>query len=327
MPTHAHEDTPFGQLAQEGCDAASLRSRMTEYAVPHTVEPVAGDPYGTTAGFLLGDARLAFVRYGAPVRVVAAPTQDTMCWTIPVGTMGVRTGDVRGSMREGFFLDGSGTTEMLPDPSQGAVVLTVPEPALRRHLEHLTGRVVPPLHWQPGPSLAPTRGQTMLAWQHVANSLRHCTNPPDALRKAHGETLLSALLAELPVLHEHADDDPGHTPRGLAQQAADWAHDHHGEPVRTRQWAQALNISVRQLQLVVREAFDCTPSEYLLRLRLDHARRLLESPHEQTVTSVALHCGFTHLGRFSATFRERFGVTPAQVRRGAKPLAKPVESI
>jgi transcriptional regulator GlxA family with amidase domain len=64
------------------------------------------------------------------------------------------------------------------------------------------------------------------------------------------------------------------------------------------------------------------PRDVLLRMRLERAReRLLAACPADTVTSIALDCGFAHLGRFPATYRTAFGELPtetlAQGRRRA----------
>jgi AraC family transcriptional regulator len=62
--------------------------------------------------------------------------------------------------------------------------------------------------------------------------------------------------------------------------------------------------------------------QYLMRLRL--ARALVELPHADNLTSLALDLGFSSHSHFSAVFRHSFGLTPSQfresTRRGVRPL-------
>jgi hypothetical protein len=64
-----------------------------------------------------------------------------------------------------------------------------------------------------------------------------------------------------------------------------------------------------------REYFDFTITDYLKTVRLDSVYRelLVASPDEETVTRIALHNGFTHLGRFSIAFNLRFSTSPSEV--------------
>jgi transcriptional regulator GlxA family with amidase domain len=48
-------------------------------------------------------------------------------------------------------------------------------------------------------------------------------------------------------------------------------------------------------------------------MRLERAREhLLSAGLSDTVTSIALDCGFVHLGRFPATYRMAFGELPTE---------------
>ncbi len=52
--------------------------------------------------------------------------------------------------------------------------------------------------------------------------------------------------------------------------------------------------------------------EFLTEQRLQRVREKLLKPHpEASITSIALDCGFRHLGRFSQVYRSRFGERPS----------------
>jgi AraC family transcriptional regulator len=64
-----------------------------------------------------------------------------------------------------------------------------------------------------------------------------------------------------------------------------------------------------------RAAYEETPHAFLVRMRLERARRLLcTSP--LAIAEIALASGFENRCAFSRLFRERFGVTAGAVRRG-----------
>ena len=64
-----------------------------------------------------------------------------------------------------------------------------------------------------------------------------------------------------------------------------------------------------------RAAYQETPHAYLVRMRLERARRLL-SQSPLAIAEIALASGFENRCAFSRLFRERFGVTAGAVRRG-----------
>ncbi|MGD9237434.1 MAG: helix-turn-helix transcriptional regulator [Desulfobacterales bacterium] len=68
-----------------------------------------------------------------------------------------------------------------------------------------------------------------------------------------------------------------------------------------------------------RNARGYTPMEFLSEQRLQSAREKLLTGHlEASVSSIALDCGFIHLGRFSQVYRRRFGERPSDTLRKGK---------
>jgi AraC-like DNA-binding protein len=104
-------------------------------------------------------------------------------------------------------------------------------------------------------------------------------------------------------------------PRTL-RRALDHLHAHLDEPLTVTDLAGAAGCSVRRLQEAFAEHLGVAPMTHLRAVRLDAARRLL-AEGGTTVTEVAQRCGCTHLGRFSAAYRARFGELPSQTLGGA----------
>jgi AraC-like DNA-binding protein len=76
--------------------------------------------------------------------------------------------------------------------------------------------------------------------------------------------------------------------------------------------ARAAGVGVRALQLAFGAVRGRTPRQALAEIRLAAARARLAAPEAgETVSGAALDCGFTHLGRFSAAYRARFGESPS----------------
>lgn len=100
---------------------------------------------------------------------------------------------------------------------------------------------------------------------------------------------------------------------GRLRRALDFVHDHAREPIGTPEIAAAAGLSPRGLQQSLRRHLDQTPGDLLRGVRLDGARAdLLGSARDETsVAEIARSWGFGHLGRFSATYRTRFGELPS----------------
>jgi AraC-like DNA-binding protein len=67
------------------------------------------------------------------------------------------------------------------------------------------------------------------------------------------------------------------------------------------------------------QAFDETPHEFVTRLRIDQARRLLLADND-SVTGICWDIGYESLGSFSTRFRSLTGFSPSAFRREARRL-------
>lgn len=74
-----------------------------------------------------------------------------------------------------------------------------------------------------------------------------------------------------------------------------------------------VGLSARSLQLACRRMLDLSPIQLLRLERLARARSELLRGSDP-VTSVALRCGFGHLGRFSTDYRRLYGERPRDTR-------------
>ena len=85
------------------------------------------------------------------------------------------------------------------------------------------------------------------------------------------------------------------------------------ESITITDMSRAAATSVSKLERTFRKELGVTPSRYILNRRLTHARRALsEARGAVSVASVALDCGFNHLGRFAGAYRRQFGELPSE---------------
>lgn len=86
-------------------------------------------------------------------------------------------------------------------------------------------------------------------------------------------------------------------------------------PIGLEDLARASSVSARTLQLYCKRWHGVGPMEWLRNLRLDVARESLLYNRAAHVTDVAESCGFGHIGRFAAYYRQRFGELPRHTSR------------
>jgi AraC-like DNA-binding protein/TolB-like protein/tetratricopeptide (TPR) repeat protein len=83
--------------------------------------------------------------------------------------------------------------------------------------------------------------------------------------------------------------------------------------------ALSCGVARRTLEKHFRRFIGQTPMEFLRTQRLGQARRMLLAAQPQAdVTKIATQCGFNHLGRFAAWYRERYGESPSATLRRSR---------
>lgn len=79
--------------------------------------------------------------------------------------------------------------------------------------------------------------------------------------------------------------------------------------------AGASGLPVRGLQNAFKKTVGCSPVHFLIARRLDKVHASLRASDTLTVRQVATEWGFTHMSDFTRRYSERFGQTPALLRR------------
>jgi AraC-like DNA-binding protein len=105
-------------------------------------------------------------------------------------------------------------------------------------------------------------------------------------------------------------------PTRAVQAAIDCIEARYAEPLSMDDVAQAALCSRARLFQIFKRSTGMTPNDYLQRLRVNRAQTALAKTSD-SVTEVALACGFSTSQYFSNVFRKYAGVTPSEFR--AKP--------
>ena len=89
------------------------------------------------------------------------------------------------------------------------------------------------------------------------------------------------------------------------------AHFHH--EITNQRLASLSHMSLRAFERRFRATFHLTPQRFLRKLRLRIAARALVYT-DDSLSDIALHCGFADQSHFSREFRRQFGRTPRDYR-------------
>lgn len=85
-------------------------------------------------------------------------------------------------------------------------------------------------------------------------------------------------------------------------------------PLDVEEIGDKVGVTRRQLERLFRTHLNDTPSNFYMKLRLTHARRLLQQT-DMSITQISVACGFSAAAHFSRAYSSRFGRSPKRDRK------------
>ena len=130
---------------------------------------------------------------------------------------------------------------------------------------------------------------------------------------------LSVALANYLIRRFAVRSLPGHEyrhgmPPVRLSRVLDFIQQNCAQEIRLWQLADIAEMSPHYFCELFKKSTGITPYQYVLRCRMDRAKRLIRSP-QFTVRQVAAATGFTDQSHFTKVFRRFVGVTPQEFRR------------
>lgn len=153
----------------------------------------------------------------------------------------------------------------------------------------------------------------------VAGILKEMT-AEDKIRDARSGAMLKMRLQTLLLLCGRVCDflfEPPaeiHTTDQQILQAAYFICRHYMEPLTSADIAGAVGFSPNYLSRKFRSATGIGLHEYIVFVRLQHAAQELVSTSD-SITAIALRCGFSDSNYFKDSFKKKYGVTPRSYRK------------
>ena len=138
--------------------------------------------------------------------------------------------------------------------------------------------------------------------------------------KSYDHMLLTALLSLPHNQRESLYVDRGYqVAPGLVHRAEEYMRAHIEHSISILDLLRICECSRSVLFSAFSNARGYTPMEFLTEQRLQSARdKLLNQRKKASVSSIAIDCGFIHLGRFSQIYRKRFGERPSDTLKKRK---------
>ena len=131
--------------------------------------------------------------------------------------------------------------------------------------------------------------------------------------------LLLSLLFEIARISKD-EDEPDVSLRtgvGQIQNALKYVEQHYAETIRIEQLARECNISETHFRRLFSEYIDMTPVEYINMVRVLRACDRMRQSND-SMSTVALNCGFSTVSTFDRNFKQVLGVTPYQWKKDPK---------
>jgi|RhiMethySRZTD1v2_1073278.scaffolds.fasta_scaffold92454_5 AraC family transcriptional regulator len=147
--------------------------------------------------------------------------------------------------------------------------------------------------------------------------LLHCARR----RAADGLEIEEAVIDLLRDAFDSVDSKPASTAAAsrVTDRTKTFLEAHLTDPIRLGSVASAVGVSAAYLTDLFRRTEGISLSRYVKQLRL--ARALVELPHANDLTALALGLGFSSHSHFTAAFRRTFGCTPSRFRGDMKEIA------
>lgn len=310
------EQFRFGQA--RGVDTArELGARAFR---DHRLEPLEGDVCLRINRARLGEAALSAMSFGGAVEIDVGPLEDFYVeHFVTRGRAEIRQDDCVESCTERtgavMSADRYGMLRLDDDCVLGAV--RVERAALEAHLERLTGRRVrsrlvfgSAVDLRRAPGSRRQRLMRLLFEEVECGSAQRDPLPGSGVDEAY----LDALLLTQPHSHRHLIErrprDAGAT---AVRRVEDYIRAHPERTIRSPALVALSGVSTSSLYDAFLRRRGTSPMRLLREVRLDRVREdLLSARSGETVTQIATRWGFTHLARFSAQYRTRFGELPSE---------------
>ncbi|MCK2240167.1 MULTISPECIES: AraC family transcriptional regulator [unclassified Crossiella] len=310
----------------EGRDVDEVHEVVSNHFAPHRLRVVANQPLaGRFTAVHVGAVSVFELGYGADVEVRPGEMPDIYNVHVPLSGHGELRVDNLAVGTESSVVGPGQRLRMRWSGDSNTLILRFARAAIDEALATRLGDL-PATPTRFDPEIRAAAQSWLVAMRAFADNAAAGLFARSPLAAAHFEQMLvHGLLDTQPHTLSEALAEPGRPelPQVLRRAMA-YCEEHAAEPITPAHMAVAARVGVRSLQRAFRSHLDTTPLAYLYRIRLDRAHQdllaIAEGRAGGSVTEVALRWGFTHLGRFSAQYRQVYGHPPVRTLRPADRL-------
>lgn len=122
--------------------------------------------------------------------------------------------------------------------------------------------------------------------------------------------LFSILIYDILEAEYHTDIDES----DIVNLACNYISANYSKPLTLKSLSEHFSISQSHFSRLFRQKTNTSPINYILNVRLDNAKRLLEET-DLKINYIANQCGFNDSSYFSCYFKKHYGLSPNEVRK------------
>lgn len=101
----------------------------------------------------------------------------------------------------------------------------------------------------------------------------------------------------------------------VVEQIINYFSDHYAEKISLDQIAENMYLSPFYISRIFKSETGNTPIHYLIDIRLEHAKEILENGDYMSIQEVAARVGYDDAYHFSKLFKKKYDVSPSKIKR------------
>ncbi|WP_431025441.1 AraC family transcriptional regulator [Halomonas sp. H5] len=307
--------------------AEEARQSVASVFKPHRLEPLGqgGRLAARLHSVTLGRVSYNRLAYGGAVRIDPERLESFYLIQMPLqGLARIDSDDERVASGAGLasVLNPTARLRMHWSDDCDQLMLRIERGALEQACSQFLGR----------PLRSPLSFHPALRWRNTPswfNLIAYVTRLLGESPEADRDPLIAPQLEQL-IIHTLLTTQPHNYSEALRQgdkrlaprhvkRVEEYIEAHAQEPLTPVQLAEVAGVSLRTLYAGFHDFRHQSPMETLRQVRLRRVRQaLLTKEGTASITEIAMGWGFTHMGRFSLAYRQAFGESPSETRRGQR---------
>ena len=318
-----------------GTDVDETRAVISHLFTENRIAPLkGGQPIRDQInGLELSRSTVCYVEFASGL--ASTPLAPMDCHTIQYPLIGTAEFNIEGRVtgvnsRHGAMVSAGQQLEQVTlMPGTGVLCFNVGAAVMRDALAAATGRqdlpdlrFEPKIEWTtPGVAALLTFLRSFASELNRPNGIEESPTAIAGFERAMITLMLYGLNHNLSDILRLPDQNAG---SHKVRMAEEYIVEHAAEPIDMQTIADVTGHSANSIYRAFQRYRDYTPTQFLRSVRLDMARqRLQQSAPPVSVGTIAVQCGFAHLGRFSIAYKQRFGESPSDTLHRASTRQNP----